>query len=45
MDITTRAVAEDLASAVQFLLSEADQRTPVGIIRDSNVEFTDNPES
>ncbi|MFW9818619.1 MAG: coenzyme F420-0:L-glutamate ligase, partial [Candidatus Thorarchaeota archaeon] len=43
MEITMRAVADDLASAAQFLLSEADQQTPVVIIRDSNVKFTANP--
>jgi len=43
MEITMRAVADDLASAAQFLLNEADQRTPVVIIRDSNVEFTEHP--
>jgi len=43
MEITTRAVADDLASAAQFLLSEADQRTPVVVIRGSNVEFSENP--
>ncbi|MHA2181645.1 MAG: coenzyme F420-0:L-glutamate ligase [Promethearchaeota archaeon] len=43
MEITMRAIADDLTSAAQFLLSEADQQTPVVIIRDSNVEFTDNP--
>jgi len=45
MEITVRAVADDLASAAQFLLNEADQRTPVVIIRDSNVEFTEHPVS
>ncbi|MHA2280789.1 MAG: coenzyme F420-0:L-glutamate ligase [Promethearchaeota archaeon] len=45
MEITMRAVADDLTSAAQFLLSEADQQTPVVIIRDSNVEFTDNPKT
>ena len=40
-----RAVADDLASAAQFLLSEADQQTPVVIIRGSNVEFTENPKT
>jgi len=45
MEITTRAIADDLASAAQFLLSEADQRTPVVIIRNSNIEFTENPVS
>ncbi len=44
MEITMRAIADDLASAAQFLLSEADQQTPVVIIRNSNVVFTDNPQ-
>ncbi len=45
MEITLRAVADDLTSAAQFLLSEADQQTPVVIIRDSGVEFTENPKT
>ncbi len=44
MEITMRAVADDLASAAQFLLSEADQQTPIVIIRNSKVEFTANPQ-
>ena len=44
MEITMRAIADDLASAAQFLLSEADQQTPIVIIRGSNVEFTENPQ-
>lgn len=44
MEITMRAIADDLTSAAQFLLSEADQQTPVVIIRGSNVDFTDNPQ-
>ncbi|MFW9827403.1 MAG: coenzyme F420-0:L-glutamate ligase [Candidatus Thorarchaeota archaeon] len=44
MEITMRAIADDLASAAQFLLSEADQQTPVVIIRGSGVEFTENPQ-
>ena len=43
MEITMRAIADDLTSAAQFLLSEADQQTPVVIIRGSNVEFTESP--
>ena len=43
MEITMRAIADDLASAAQFLLSEADQQTPVVVIRGSNVEFTEKP--
>ncbi|MHA2089103.1 MAG: coenzyme F420-0:L-glutamate ligase [Promethearchaeota archaeon] len=45
MEITMRAIADDLTSAAQFLLSEADQQTPVVIIRESNVEFTENPKT
>jgi coenzyme F420-0:L-glutamate ligase len=44
MEITMRAVADDLASAAQFLLSEANQQTPVVIVRDSKVEFTESPQ-
>jgi len=44
MEITMRAIADDLASAAQFLLSEADQQTPVVIVRDSRVDFTENPQ-
>ena len=44
MEITMRAIADDLTSAAQFLLSEADQQTPVVVIRESNVEFTENPQ-
>ena len=40
-----RAVADDLTSAAQFLLSESNQQIPAVIIRGSNVEFTDNPKS
>jgi coenzyme F420-0:L-glutamate ligase len=43
LEITIRAIADDLASAAQFLLSEADQQTPVVIIRGARVDFTDNP--
>ncbi|MHA2005831.1 MAG: coenzyme F420-0:L-glutamate ligase [Promethearchaeota archaeon] len=45
MEITQRAIADDLTSAAQFLLSEANQQTPVVIIRNSNVEFTENPKT
>jgi len=43
MEITIRAVADDLVSAAQFLLGEANNQTLVVIIRGSNVEFTENP--
>ncbi|MFX1275505.1 MAG: coenzyme F420-0:L-glutamate ligase [Promethearchaeota archaeon] len=45
LEITKRAVADDLASAAQFLLGEGNQQTPVVIIRDVNVEFTSNPQT
>ncbi len=44
LQITMRAIADDLTSAAQFLLNEADQQTPVVIIRGVTVEFTDNPQ-
>lgn len=44
LKITLRAIADDLTSAAQFLLNEGDQQTPVVIIRDANIEFTDNPQ-
>ncbi len=44
MQITMRAIADDLTSAAQFLLNEADQQTPVVIIRGAKVEFTESPE-
>lgn len=43
LEITKRAIADDLVSAAQFLLGEADQQTPLVIIRGANVEFTENP--
>ncbi|MHA1669598.1 MAG: coenzyme F420-0:L-glutamate ligase [Promethearchaeota archaeon] len=43
LEITLRAIADDLASAAQFLLSEAAKQTPVVVIRGTKVKFTDNP--
>jgi coenzyme F420-0:L-glutamate ligase/coenzyme F420-1:gamma-L-glutamate ligase len=45
LQITLRAIADDLTSAAQFLLSEADRQTPIVIIRGSNIEFTENPKT
>ncbi|MFX1409755.1 MAG: coenzyme F420-0:L-glutamate ligase [Promethearchaeota archaeon] len=45
LEITMRALADDLTSAAQFLMSEADRQTPIVIIRGSNVEFTENPKT
>jgi len=44
LEITKRAIADDLASAAQFLLGEADEQTPVVIIRGADIEFTDDPQ-
>lgn len=44
LQITIRALADDLTSAAQFLLNEADQQTPIVIIRGANLEFTDKPQ-
>ena len=43
LEITMRAIADDLASVAQFLLSEGNQQTPVVVIRGAKVKFTDNP--
>ena len=45
LQITMRAIADDLTSAAQFLLNEADQQTPIVIIRGAQVEFTENPQT
>ncbi|MBN1216869.1 MAG: coenzyme F420-0:L-glutamate ligase [Candidatus Lokiarchaeota archaeon] len=45
LQITLRAVADDLASAAQFMLNEGNQQTPVVIIRGANLKFTENPKS
>ena len=45
LEITKRAVADDLASAAQFLLGETNEQTPIVIIRGANIEFSDNPQS
>ena len=44
LEITMRAIADDLTSAAQFLLSEADQQTPIVIIRGAKVTFTATPQ-
>ncbi len=44
LEITMRAIADDLASAAQFLLNEGNQQTPIVIIRGANVKFTENPQ-
>ncbi|MFX1497388.1 MAG: coenzyme F420-0:L-glutamate ligase [Promethearchaeota archaeon] len=43
LEITMRAIADDLASAAQFLLSEANKQTPVVIIRGVDMDFTEKP--
>jgi coenzyme F420-0:L-glutamate ligase len=44
LKITMRAVADDLTSAAQFLLGEADEQTPLVVIRGAKVQFTDSPQ-
>ena len=44
LEITKRAIADDLASAAQFLLGEANEQTPVVVIRGTEIEFTENPQ-
>ncbi len=43
LEITMRAIADDLVSAAQFLLGEADEQTPVVVIRGASIDFTENP--
>ena len=43
LEITMRAVADDLASAAQFILNEGNQQTPIAIIRGAKVNFTKTP--
>jgi coenzyme F420-0:L-glutamate ligase/coenzyme F420-1:gamma-L-glutamate ligase len=43
LEITMRAIADDLASAAQILLSESNQSTPVVVIKGAEVNFTENP--
>jgi coenzyme F420-0:L-glutamate ligase/coenzyme F420-1:gamma-L-glutamate ligase len=45
LQITMRAVADDLTSAAQFLLNEADQQTPIVIIRGAEIQFTETPQT
>jgi coenzyme F420-0:L-glutamate ligase/coenzyme F420-1:gamma-L-glutamate ligase len=43
LQITQRAVADDLVSAAQILLGEANEQTPIVIIKGAPVTFTDKP--
>lgn len=44
LQITMRAIADDLTSAAQFLLNEGNQQTPIVIIRGADITFTENPQ-
>ncbi len=44
MQITLRAIADDLASAAQFVIGETNTQTPIAVIRGAQVEFTENPQ-
>lgn len=41
LHVTEEAVADQLATAANFLMGNSDQSTPAAIIRDHNIEFTD----
>ncbi|MFX0069187.1 MAG: coenzyme F420-0:L-glutamate ligase [Promethearchaeota archaeon] len=43
LQITRRATADNLASAAEVLMGEADERVPAVLIRGAPVEFTDEP--
>lgn len=43
LQITQRAVADDLVSAAQILMGEADEQTPIVIIKSAPVSFIDKP--
>jgi coenzyme F420-0:L-glutamate ligase/coenzyme F420-1:gamma-L-glutamate ligase len=45
LQITMRAVADDLTSAAQFLLNEGNQQTPIVIIHGAKLVFTENPQT
>ncbi len=44
LQITLRAIADDLTSAAQFLLGEGSEQTPIIVIRGAKVTFTENPQ-
>jgi len=41
LEITTRAVADDIVSAAELLMGEADEQIPIVLIRGAPVNFTD----
>ncbi len=41
LEITTRAVADDIVSAAELLMGEADEQVPVVLVRGAPVQFTD----
>lgn len=41
LEITTRAVADDIVSAAELLMGEADEQTPIVLVRGAHVKFTD----
>ncbi|MDI6888125.1 MAG: coenzyme F420-0:L-glutamate ligase [Methanocellales archaeon] len=43
LQVTFRAIADDLASAAQLLMGEADERTPMVLIRGAPVKLTREP--
>jgi F420-0:gamma-glutamyl ligase len=43
LEITLRAIADDLASAAQFVIGETNSQTPIAVVRGAEVDFTENP--
>ncbi|MDI6859392.1 MAG: coenzyme F420-0:L-glutamate ligase [Methanocellales archaeon] len=44
LQVTFRAIADDLVSAAQLLMGEADEQSPMVLIRGAPIEFTEEPQ-
>jgi len=43
LQITLRAIADQLATAAQIVMGEGDERMPVAVVREAKVEFAERP--
>jgi coenzyme F420-0:L-glutamate ligase len=43
LQITFRAIADQLATAAQVVMGEGDERVPVAVVREAKVEFVEKP--
>ncbi len=41
--VTLRALADDISAGAQLIMGEADERTPIVIVRDSSIKLHDKP--